>query len=89
MKPSREERYSYRLLICASIKVQRLTFSKRKANITSARKTSLRFIKVHRKSKESTVLQQEKNIGQLLTFNAVLVRCLRKEILNNNLVNNP
>ena len=75
--------------MCASIKVQRLTSSKKKANITSARKTSLCLVQVHRKSKHAAVIQRETNIGQLVISNAVSVRCQRKEILKNNWVNSP
>ena len=57
--------------MCASIKVQQLTPSKKKANITSARITFPSRIQVHRKSKQVTVVQRETNIGQLVTFNAV------------------
>ena len=72
--------------MCASIKVQHLTPSKKKASITSARITFPCLIQVHRKSKQVTVIQRETNIGQLVTFNAVSDRRRREEILKNNLL---
>ena len=74
--------------MCASIKVQQLTPSKKKANINSARITFPCLIQVHRKRKQVTVIQRETNIGPLVTFNVVSGRRQRKEILKDNWVNN-
>ena len=67
--------------MCASIKVQQLTPSKKNENITSARITFPCLIQVHRKSKQVTVIQRETNIGQPVTFNAVSGRRQRREVL--------
>ena len=68
----------------ASIKVQLLTPSKKKANITSARITYPCLIQVHRKSKQVIVIQRERNIGHLVTFKAFSGRRQRKDVLKNN-----